>query len=271
MTICIIAGKGDLPKMAIKKLQLENKKFQLILIEGQEYDEDIKQHPHVFFSFGYVGKFLEFLKNQNISKIVMTGSVKKPSLSELKCDKVGLVLVSKILKKKIFGDDNSLSTIINFFEKRGFKIIGIEEIIDDLLASRGILGEVSPSKENIKDVEIGKNALKITSNLDLGQSIIVQQKVILAIEGLEGTDELIKRSKNIQFQSGSKAILVKMKKINQNKKVDLPAFGIDTVKNLVKNNFAGAALEADSCLIINKKEILEYANKYKIFILGVEN
>ena len=62
-----------------------------------------------------------------------------------------------------------------------------------------------------------------------------------------------------------------MKKSGQNRKVDLPAFGLETIKNLVKNNFSGAALEAGSCMIINKKEVIKYANKYGIFILGVEN
>ena len=271
MTICIIAGKGDLPKMAIKKLQSENKKFHLVLIEGQDYNEEIKQYPHQFFPFGHIGKFLKFTKKHKISKIVMIGAVKKPSLAALKFDKTGMILLYKILKQRLFGDDNLLSTIIDFFEKKGLKIIGIEEIIDNLLVEKGILGEINPDKYHLKDIEIGKNSLKITSNLDLGQSIIVQQKVILAIEGLEGTDELIKRSKKLQFDSGSKAILIKMKKSGQNRKVDLPAFGLETIKNLVKNNFAGAAFEAGSCMIINKKEVIKYANKYGIFILGVEN
>ncbi|MDA7705005.1 UDP-2,3-diacylglucosamine diphosphatase LpxI [Rickettsiales bacterium] len=271
MTICIIAGKGDLPKMAIKKLQSEKKNFKLALIADQDYDDEIKNYPHQIFPFGHIGAFLQFTKEAKISKIVMVGAVKKPSLAALKFDKMGMILLSKILKQKLFGDDNLLSTIIDFFEKKGLKIIGIDEIIDDLLIEKGILGKIKADKNYLKDIEIGKNALQTTSDLDLGQSIIIQQKLIVAIEALEGTDELIKRSKKIQLEGGSKPILVKMKKKNQNKKVDLPAFGIKTVKNLVQNNFAGAALEAGSCLIINKKEVTEYANKNGIFILGVKN
>jgi DUF1009 family protein len=269
MTICIIAGKGDLPKMAIKKLQSEKKKFQLALIEGQEYDDEILKISHHFFQFGHVGKFLKFAKEYSIKTIIMVGAVNKPSLTLLKLDGMGMVLVSKILKQKLLGDNNILSAAIEFFEKKGFKIAGIEEIIDELLFEGGILGSVVPSKSDLKDIDIGKYALQVTSDLDLGQSIIIQQKTILAIEGLEGTDELIKRAGKIQFNEGSKAILIKMKKIGQSKKADLPAFGLETVKNLVKNNFAGAALEAGSCLIINKKEVIEYANKNGIFILGI--
>ncbi len=119
MTICIIAGKGDLPKMAIKKLQSENKKFHLVLIEGQDYNEEIKQYPHQFFPFGHIGKFLKFTKKHKISKIVMIGAVKKPSLAALKFDKTGMILLSKILKQRLFGDDNLLSTIIDFLKKKG--------------------------------------------------------------------------------------------------------------------------------------------------------
>ena len=271
MTICIIAGKGDLPKMAIKKLQSEGEKFQLVLIADQDYDDEIKNYSHQIFPFGYIGHFLKFTKKNKITKIVMVGSVKKPSLSALKFDKMGMLLASEILKQKLFGDDNLLSTIVNFFEKKGLKIIGIEEVIDNLLVEKGVLGNIKPNKGNFQDIEIGKNALKTTSDLDLGQSIIIQQKLIIAIEGLEGTDELIKRSKKIHLDGGCKPVLIKMKKKNQSKKVDLPAFGIKTVKNLVQNNFSGAALESGSCLIINRKEVVKYANKNGIFILGVEN
>jgi DUF1009 family protein len=270
MTICIVAGKGELPKMAIKKLQSEKKDFQLVLIADQDYDQEIKQYPHHIFPFGHIGHFLKFTKKKKISKIVMIGAVKKPSLAALKFDKTGMILVSKILKQKLFGDDNLLSTIIDFFEKKNLKVIAIDEIIDDILVEKGVLGDVKPDKTQLRDIEIGKNSLKITSKLDLGQSIIIQQKLILAIEGLEGTDELIKRSKKIQLEGGSKPILIKMKKENQNKKVDLPAFGINTIKNLINNNFAGAALEAGSSLIIDKNKVIKYANENGIFIIGVE-
>ena len=165
MTICIIAGKGDLPKMAIKKLQSEGKKFQLVLIADQDYDDEIKNYSHQIFPFGYIGHFLKFTKKNKISKIVMVGSVKKPSLSALKFDKMGMLLASEILKQKLFGDDNLLSTIVNFFEKKGLKIIGIEEIIDNLLVEKGVLGNIKPNKGNFQDINSNNISLFLGSNL----------------------------------------------------------------------------------------------------------
>jgi DUF1009 family protein len=132
-----------------------------------------------------------------------------------------------------------------------------------------LLTKIKPNKKHLQDIDIGINALKIISEIDVSQSIIIQQKAILAIEGKEGTDELINRSAKLQFYYGEKAVFIKMKKENQNIKVDLPAFGIETVKNLVKGNFAGAAINAGSCLIINRYEVVKYADENDIFIIGV--
>ena len=268
--IAIIAGRGDLPKMLIKKCQEENREFFLVLIKGEESNKDFVKFEHTEINFGEISKILAILKEQKVKELVFVGGVSKPSMSGIKVDKKGAVLLSKIVGNKFFGDNNLLSTIINFFEKEGFKVVGADEVIDDLVAKKGVLGKVKPSAKNNKDIEMGVNALKLMSDLDIGQALAVQQGQIIGVEAIEGTDALINRCTKLQFPKGERAVLVKMKKQNQSTKIDLPAFGIETVNNLAKAGFAGVALQAGYCLIINQKEVLKAADAKGIFILGID-
>ena len=267
--LAIIAGKGKLPKMIIKKCREQQRDFLVILIAGEPSNVEFLQYDHHIIGFGEISKIINILKSNQVKALVFSGGVTKPSMAGMKVDTKGAILLSKILGNKFFGDDNLLSTIINFFEKEGFKVIGADQIIEDLLAGKGVLGNIQPSAEMLKDVEIGQHALQVMSDLDIGQAIVVQQKQIVGVEAIEGTDALIKRCGDLQFKQGSRAILVKMKKKNQNTKIDLPALGEKTIKNLSESRFAGVAVQKNHCLIINKKEVIKLADELGLFIIGV--
>ena len=269
MSLAIIAGKGDLPQMIINKCLKDKRKFILVLIKGQLYDKDYsKYNPHIIH-IGHIGEALRIFKENEITQIVLAGGISKPSMANIKVDSKGAILLSKITKAKLFGDNNVLTSVTKFFEKEGFEIIGVDQIIDNLLTKKGVLGKIKPSKENLQDIELGKNLIKAISEFDVGQSVVTQQKQILSIEDVGGTDALINRCGNLQLKIGSKPVLVKIKKSGQNTKVDLPSLGVETIHNLHKSNFAGVALEAKSSLIINKEEVLKLANQYDIFLIGI--
>ena len=267
--LAIIAGKGDLPKMIIAKCLEQNRDFFVILIKDEPSNVDFLQYTNQIIGFGEISKIINILKANQIKELVFAGGVKKPSMAGIRVDKKGAILVSKILGNKFFGDNNLLSTIINFFEKEGFCVIGAEQIIDDLLAKKGVFGAIKPSTQMLEDIEIGQNALLVMSDLDIGQSIVVQQKQIVGVEAIEGTDNLIKRCQDLQFRQGNKMILVKMKKHNQSTKIDLPALGVETIKNLANCGFAGVAVQANYCLIINQKEVIKLADEFGLFIIGI--
>ena len=267
--LAIIAGSGDLPKMIIAKCQEQGRDFMVILIKDEPSNIDFLQYNHSIIGFGEISKIINILKINQIKELVFAGGVRKPSMTGMAVDKKGAILISKILGNKFFGDNNLLSTIVHFFEKEGFNVIGADKIIDDLLAQNGVLGTIKPDATMLKDIEIGKNALQVMSELDIGQSIVVQQKQIVGVEAIEGTDNLIKRCQDLQFKQVNKAVLIKMKKCNQNTKIDLPTLGVKTIKNLSDSSFAGVAVQANFCLIINQKEVISLADELGLFIIGI--
>lgn len=264
--LAIFAGRGILPKILIENCQKNNRPFKLFLLESENYDIDYSAFNPIKLPYGDVARFLEILHENQVKSIVFIGAVNKPNFQSIKVDKKGAILLAKILASKILGDDAVLKTVINFFEKEGFKILKIDELLDDIVAKKSVLTKIKPSAEDLEDIEIAKNVISRLSEFDIGQAVVVAQKQIIAVEAAEGTDNMIKRCGNLNIDYKSDAILVKMKKQRQSKKADLPVIGIDTIKNCKENNIKGIAIQAGVTLIINKDEVVKLADELGIFL-----
>jgi len=197
---------------------------------------------------------------------VFIGGVTKPNFSSIKVDKQGAILLAKIIANKILGDDAVIRTVIKYFEKQGLKIIPIDQILDCVFSKKEVVSSTFPSNEQLIDIELGIKASKYFSRFDVGQSLIVAQKQIIAIEAIEGTDQMIKRCKSLNEKFIDKAILIKLKKTNQTKKADLPTIGIDTIYNCIESNIKGIVIQANSTLVIDKEQIIKIVNDHKLFL-----
>ena len=196
--LAIFAGRGSLPMMLIEDCQKKSRKFVVFLLEGENYEIDYSAFNPIKLGYGEIEKFLSAVKAAEIKNLVFIGGVTKPNFSSLKVDKRGAVLLAKILANKILGDDAVLRTVINFFEKEGLKILRIDQLLDCVVSTKLTLSKVQPTKENLADIALGVKAIKSFSDFDVGQSIVIAQKQIIAVEALEGTDEMIKRCRNLK-------------------------------------------------------------------------
>lgn len=264
--LAIFAGRGILPKILIENCQKNNRPFKLFLLESEEYEIDYSAFDPIKLPYGDVAKFLDILRENNATAIVFIGAVNKPNFQSIKVDKKGAILLAKILASKILGDDAVLKTVINFFEKEGFKIMKIDELLDDIVAKKSVLTKIKPSSEDLDDIDLAKNVISRLSEFDIGQGVVVAQKQIIAVEAVEGTDNMIKRCGALAIDYRKEAILVKMKKNRQSKKADLPVIGAQTIYNCKENNIKGIAIQAGVTLIINKDEVVKLADQLGIFL-----
>ena len=264
----LIAGGGDLPLKILDFCEKNNIKLKVVLIDDFA---DKKKYENVEFinsGFGEIGKVFKFFKKNKIKNVVFAGFVKKPSsLLKLKIDFKGIFLLLKLLKLKIFSDNSILDIVVQFSEKNGFKILEIDKILNDIKLSIGNNTTTKITTEYLEGIKIGKDTLEKMSSLDIAQSIIIQNKKVLAIEAIEGTQKLIERTKELKYIDG-KPILVKIKKLAQTRKADLPTIGVNTIQQLYDAGFAGIALDSKNCLVIDPKETIVLANKLSIFIYG---
>lgn len=270
--IGLIAGNGDLPLQIVDECKKNNVEIAVVLIKGFANKNDYKNVKNLIeLPFTSIGKIFKFLKNNNVKHIAFAGAVKKPSFNIFTLDFKALQLLKKILQNKFLGDNSVLNTIINFANVNGFDVLEIDKILSNVKFEKGFNSNVdfNHNYEFEKDIELGKNTLEKLSNLDIGQSIVIQQQNVIGIECVEGTKELINRCGQLQYKKGRKAILVKMKKVGQNRKIDLPTIGPDTIEQLHNNDFAGIAIDYENCLVVSINKVIELSNKYNIFIYGI--
>ena len=266
--IALIAGNGSLPEKVILDFLKSNRDIFVILIGNTPAPPSIDKVPHAIINIGLIGKCISTLRKENITDIVFAGGLQRPKIKDLRLDATGIKLVAKITKAKFIGDNSLLSLIIDFFEKAGFNIIGVDQILPEILMPKGIIGKIKPTHSEFNDIKSGSKLARNIGSLDIGQSVIIQDGIIIGVEAIEGTDELIKRCSKLQI-GGKGGILIKMKKPNQDIRIDLPTIGTKTVETAHDNGLAGIAIEADSALIIDQELVAKTADKLGIFVIGI--
>ena len=257
----IIAGSGKLPFYFIKEANEEGFEVIAIGIIG-ETDESLSKCCKCFWvKLGELGKIIKIFKKEGIKEIAMIGKVThKKMFSNLSFDLKALKLLPKMKDKKT---DSILSIVADEFEKEGFFVMDSRRFLKSCLAEKGILTKRKPTKEELEDIEFGRSIAKVLAGLDIGQTVVVKNKAILAVEAMEGTDETILRGGKI----GKDVVVVKVSKPNQDVRFDIPTVGKDTISVLIAANAKVLALDAEKCFIIDKEEFIQEANKAHISVV----
>lgn len=268
--IGLVIGGGDLPRKVIETLLKSRQDFKLVVLKDfAKKIPEISEIPHISIKLGQAGKAIAFFKERKVTDILMVGNVKRPSLTSLVPDMWSAKFIAKIGLKSL-GDDGMLKAITNELKKEGFNIIGIQDIMGNIIAKSGVYGKYTPDEIAFSDIKHGIKILKDLSHLDIGQGVIVQQGLILAVEAIEGTDNMLIRTKDL-IRDGSKPVLIKMKKVSQHDKVDLPTIGSNTVILAKENGIRGIAIHAGNALVADYDEMIKTADNLGIFIYGYKD
>ena len=264
----IIAGGGDLPKRLIDWCKEHNHPYFILAIKDNAnpdfFTPDVN---HKWIRIGQAGTGFKYFKDEEVKEIVLIGTIKRPTLADLVPDLRTATFFAK-LGAKALGDDGLLRAVVKEIEGEGMKVIGIQEVVSDLLAHSGVLTKTAPTEEDEEDIRRGIEVAFELGKLDVGQSVVIQQGLVLGVEGIEGTDRLINRCADYK-RKGKAPILVKLRKPQQDMRIDLPTIGATTVENAHKAGFRGIAVHTGNTLIVNEEEVIKLANKYKMFIKGI--
>lgn len=267
--IGIIAAKGNLSVKLINHFQNSLDIF-IVALNGETDPSLVEGIDHIWIDIGEIGKAIDAMHLANVEQVVFVGSLKKPDIFKLSLDKLGAILLAKIVKNKFFGDNKLLEVLADFLEDRGFKVIGVHEILKDLVVQVSNFTSITPNEQDHKDIELAMKVAKTIGELDIGQGAIVQNGVVLGVEAIEGTDNLIKRCAELKFKDHYSGVLVKCSKPKQELRMDLPTIGLETVKNIHIAGFKGVVIEANKAIFLDQEECINYANKHEMFIQAVE-
>jgi len=264
--IGIIAGGGKLP-IAIGE-NLTKKKFNIYYFVIEEFfnKENYKNLNVIIINLKSAKNIIQSLKTKNIHSVIMAGNINRPSLTDLSFDLQTLKLAKNLLLNKT-GDNSLLLSIKKYFMENGFDYFDWKKNCPELFANKKNLTVTKPSHKAKKNLNKALSIFKSFGKIDVGQSMIIQNQIVLGLEAVEGTDKLIMRCKDYK-KSGDKGVLVKFSKYNQSDILDIPTIGEKTIKLLKDNDYEGIYLEKDSCLIIDKEKTIDLANQYELFIFA---
>jgi DUF1009 family protein len=264
----IIAGGGDLPEQLISWCKVHKRPYYALAIQSNADDKIFTSNVnHEWIRIGQAGTGFKRFKEEGVKDVVLIGTIKRPTVAELVPDLRTTAFFAK-LGVKALGDDGILRALVKEIESEGMRVVGIQEVVPDLLAKEGTITKKKPDKEDEEDIRRGVEVATALGKLDVGQSVVVQQGLILGTEGIEGTDKLVLRCKDY-VRKGKAPILVKLRKPQQDMRIDLPTIGTRTVENAHNCGFKGIAVHAGNTLIVNEQEVIRLANKYGLFIKGI--
>jgi lipid-A-disaccharide synthase len=242
----------------------------IVAIEG-EADPGIARFPHTWVSWGQVGRMVTTLRNTGA--MVIAGGVRRPDLWKLRPDWGFFVSLPQILEMMAGGgDDSVLSRVVRFFEAKGIEVRGAHEVVPDLLAGAGPAGALSLDPHARADAELGFAVRAALGVLDAGQAVVTDGGRVLAIEGAEGTDAMLRRVADLRGARQSTApggVLTKGPKPGQELRVDMPAIGPRTVEAVAGAGLAGVAIEAGAVLLLDRDDAIAAADANRIAIEGV--
>lgn len=270
----IAAGSGPLPIALAEAALSSGREIFVIGIKGAAGPE-IEKFPHAWVRLGAMGEFLRLLKEQQCEDIVLIGGVKRPNLSALFPDSTGRKIMPRVAKWMMQGDDGLLRGLSEFFEKEhGFRIVGAHEVAKDLLAPEGVLTRVVPTTSHEADIDVAVRAALTIGALDIGQGAVSCRGVVLALEAVEGTDRMLERVASLPEDvrgtaSARDGVLVKLSKPGQERRVDMPTIGVDTVEKAAAAGLAGIAVEAGGTLVVDGEAVAKAANRSGLFVVGL--
>jgi len=213
---------------------------------------------------GQVGAMIKAFKKAGVSEIVMAGKVRKLHL--FRNFKPDLVAIKTLLKLPDRKDDSILLGITAVLADAGLTVLSQVAHAGEMIAHQGQLYGPKVDKQCMKDAGFGFSQAKAVAGLDIGQTVIVQDQAMLAVEAIEGTDEAIKRGGSL---GSGKAVVIKVAKPGQDLRFDVPAFGPDTLEAMHASGCTALIVEAGCTLILERQRISALANEYSISIYGM--
>jgi UDP-2,3-diacylglucosamine hydrolase len=263
----LVAGDGKLPALLARSAK--NKGYKVIALCLSE-SAVARVEPHadktVLIAPGQLGKNMGIMKSHNVDSVVFIGKV--PKLSILKnIAKFDWIAIKELSKMPDFADDTIQRAIGNLTEEHGVKVLTQSEFLRELFPDYGVITKRQPTAAEYVDIEYGMRIAKEIARLDIGQTVIVRNQMLMAIEAIEGTDEAIKRA--VQLARGP-VVVCKVAKQSHDQRFDIPAAGLNTLKSMLGEKPGGVlAVGAHETMLVDREEMAQFADEHGIAIIAV--
>lgn len=260
----ILAGSGSFPILALNEARNQGYFCAVAGLRG-EADPALKTRADVFewFEPGDLARLPVFLKNNGVREIIMAGKVDPSSIFRPDhFDEVATRLMTRLKEKS---PARLVQALIAFLSSQGIKAKDPTFLLRPYFCPRGVLTETRPSGGIRRDIDLGWRVARTLADMDIGQTVVVKDGAVVAVEGIEGTDQVILRGGEL---AGPGIVAVKVSRTSQDPRVDLPGVGLKTIEALVKARAGALCLEAGRVVFFEKAEALALADASHIAIVA---
>ena len=266
--IGIIAGNGRFPFLALQGARSLGHDVTVVAVKEEAFpeleqaarDASASFHP---VSLGHLGKCIKILRQEGVSQVLMAGQVKHAKIfSGIVPD---LTLLSVLTRLKARNTDALISAVAEVMRDNGIELLNSTAFLEPLLAGEGTLTRRPPSDEEMQDFAFGYRMADAIAGLDIGQTIAVKDKAVVAVEAMEGTDEVIARAGRL---AGAGVRIVKVAKPNQDMRFDVPVIGVATIESMQQAQVTAMSIDAGRTLVIDGPKVFAAADAASIAIVG---
>lgn len=268
----IIAAGGDLPVALAEHCAASGRAYFVSRV-APFADAALESHPGATHNLGQMGGRIAALREAGCDAVVFVGQAPRPDFGALEFDDGGRAMLPALAAAAAEGDDSLLRALLEEHAKAGFRILGAEEVMRDLLAPQGALGAHAPNAAAMADIKTAAKAAAMLGALDIGQAVVVCAGLVLGVEAQEGTDALLKRIPELPVvvrggPDARRGVLLKRAKPIQDRRVDLPVVGVRTIEGAARAGLAGVAVEASGVLLVRRTALIAAADAAGLFVYG---
>jgi DUF1009 family protein len=264
----LIAGAGTFPMVVARSARGRGQAVVAVAFP-EHTDPRIEEEAAklTWLHPGELGAALDALRSAGVRDAVMAGKVPKASLysegAALRLDTEARRLLRGLRDRR---DDSLLRALAGTLQEHGIRLLPQAQLVPELMAGEGPLGRTRPTPEQAADIAFGWSIAKTMAGLDIGQTVVVKDRAVLAVEAIEGTDAAIRRGGGV----GAGAAVVKVAKPDQDPRFDLPAIGLDTVSSLIEVRASALAFEAGRTVVLDREKLPDLADAHGVALLGVD-
>jgi UDP-2,3-diacylglucosamine hydrolase len=273
--IAILAGAGQLPIQLVNHLERTGQEVRVLAFRGFA-DTELQRRAHATVDLLDLKTITSTLEGWQPQAVSLVGAVRRPGFSALLSAYSLLRNMHEVREVITRGDDQVLRGAVMLLEERGHRVVGAHELAPDLVASRSLTGKLTPNADDRETIGFGLDLLISLSAFDIGQGAVIARRHVLAIEGPEGTDRMMRRVMKMRqswFGLGRReegGVLIKAAKRGQDLRVDMPTIGPRTIVEAAKAGLTGIAIGASSTFVLEQEKTLHTADRLGLFLVAVD-
>ena len=263
-TLGIIAGNGAYPGELARAARTAGVQKIVVAAFTDETDRSIDKLADKveWLRVGQLGRLLKFFRENGVHQAIMAGQIAPKNLFDLRPDVKALVVLAKLKQRNA---ESIFTAIAGELKKEDVELLSAITFLDDQLASKGLIAGPKLSRAEESDIDLGWNVAKEMARLDIGQTIIVKNGTVLAVEAFEGTNDAIKRGGSLAREG---AVMIKVAKPNQDMRFDVPVVGVETIKVASEAKLRVIAVETSKTLLLERDKVIDLAGRFKISVVA---